>query len=29
MNGQNRGSIAIGALVDIVLKHDQGTGDLT
>lgn len=29
MNGQNRSDIAIGALVDIVLKKDQLTGALT
>lgn len=29
MSGQNRSDIAIGALVDIVLKQDQGTGALT
>ena len=29
MNGQNRSDIRIGALVDIVLKHDQATGVLT
>ena len=29
MNGQNRISIKIGALVDIVLKEDQRTGKRT
>ncbi len=29
MNGQIRKNIAIGALVDIVLKKDQPTGKLT
>ena len=29
MNGQQRNSIKIGALVDIVLKQDQRTGKLT
>lgn len=29
MNGQNRADIAVGALVDIVLKKDQPTGALT
>lgn len=29
MNGQNRSDIEIGALVDIVLKKDQGSGKLT
>lgn len=29
MNGQNRSSIKIGALVDVVLKRDQPTGKLT
>ena len=29
MNGQNRSDIEIGALVDIVLKKDQGSGTLT
>lgn len=29
MNGQNRISIKIGALVDIVLKEDQRTNKLT
>ncbi len=29
MNGQMRKNIAIGALVDIVLKKDQPTGKLT
>lgn len=29
MNGQNRSDIKINALVDIVLKKDQGTGALT
>jgi len=29
MNGQNRNEIEIGALVDIVLKKDQGSGALT
>lgn len=29
MNGQTRTNIKIGALVDIVLKKDQSTGDLT
>jgi uncharacterized repeat protein (TIGR03833 family) len=29
MNGQNRASIKIGALVDIVLKKDQRTNKLT
>lgn len=29
MNGQNRADIKVGALVDIVLKKDQGTGALT
>jgi len=29
MNGQNRNSIKIGLLVDIVLKADQGSGKLT
>ena len=29
MNGQTRADIGINALVDIVLKKDQGTGALT
>lgn len=29
MSGQNRADIVVGALVDIVLKQDQGTGALT
>lgn len=29
MDGKTRSSIKIGALVDIVLKKDQGTGALT
>jgi len=29
MSGQNRSEIKINALVDIVLKKDQGTGALT
>jgi conserved hypothetical protein len=29
LNGQTRTNIKIGALVDIVLKKDQSTGDLT
>lgn len=29
MNGNNRSSIKIGMLVDIILKADQGTGRLT
>ena len=29
MDGKTRSSIAIGALVDIVLKKDQPTGKLT
>ena len=29
MNGQIRKNIAVGALVDIVLKKDQPTGKLT
>jgi uncharacterized repeat protein (TIGR03833 family) len=29
MNGQNRGDICPGKVVDIVLKKDQGTGKLT
>ncbi|MDT2829305.1 YwbE family protein [Vagococcus carniphilus] len=29
MNGQNRKNITIGQLVDIVLKKDQQTGQLT
>jgi len=29
MNGENRNDIEIGALVDIVLKKDQGSGALT
>lgn len=29
MNGQNRGDIAVSAMVDIVLKKDQPTGALT
>lgn len=29
MNGQNRATIKIGALVDIVLKQDQRTSRLT
>ncbi|MFC6346592.1 YwbE family protein [Vagococcus carniphilus] len=29
MNGQNRKNIIIGQLVDIVLKKDQRTGQLT
>ncbi len=29
MSGQNSGEITIGALVDIVLKQDHGTGVLT
>ncbi|MDT2814186.1 YwbE family protein [Vagococcus carniphilus] len=29
MNGQNRKNITIGQLVDIVLKKDQRTGQLT
>ena len=29
MNGQRRDMIKINALVDIVLKKDQGTGKLT
>ena len=29
MNGQNRNELEIGALVDIVLKKDQGSGALT
>ena len=29
MNGQTRSNIIIGALVDIVLKKDQPTGNLT
>jgi len=29
MNGQNRDDIKIGAEVDIVLKKDQPTGELT
>ena len=29
MNGQNRNEIKIGALVDIVLKQDQRSGNLT
>lgn len=29
MDGQNRGAISIGDLVDIVLKKDQRTGVLT
>ncbi len=29
MNGQTRANIAIGALVEIVLKKDQQTGALT
>lgn len=29
MNGQIRANIRIGALVDIVLKKDQATGNLT
>lgn len=29
MNGQNRKDIAIGSLVDIVLKKDQASGALT
>jgi len=29
MNGQNRDSVNIGAEVDIVLKADQKTGELT
>lgn len=29
MNGQIRSNIKIGALVDIVLKQDQPTGNLT
>ena len=29
MNGQNRGELEVGALVDIVLKKDQATGLLT
>ena len=29
MDGRSRADIRIGALVDIVLKKDQGTGELT
>ncbi len=29
MNGQNRGDVKIGATVDIVLKKDQQSGNLT
>ena len=29
MDGQNRGAISVGDLVDIVLKKDQRTGVLT
>lgn len=29
MNGKNRNDIAVGDLVDIVLKKDQPTGHLT
>ena len=29
MNGQNRNAIKIGGLVDIVLKKDQQSGQLT
>ena len=29
MDGQNRAHIKVGCLVDIVLKKDQGTGQLT
>ena len=29
MNGQNRDDIKIGLEVEVVLKADQGTGDLT
>ena len=29
MNGQNRDNINIGAIVDVVLKEDQGSGKLT
>jgi len=29
MNGQNREDIRAGVTVDIVLKQDQGTGQLT
>lgn len=29
MNGQNRKNITIGQLVDIILKKDQRTGQLT
>lgn len=29
MNGQNRGNIKVGAMVNIVLKADQRTGKLT
>jgi uncharacterized repeat protein (TIGR03833 family) len=29
MNGQNRDDIKIGAEVDVVLKKDQPTGELT
>jgi len=29
MDGQNRGDVKIGAMVDIVLKQDQGSGKLT
>ena len=29
MNGQNRNNIEVGSLVDIVLKKDQRSGELT
>ena len=29
MNGQTRGDIHVGAMVDIVLKKDQASGKLT
>lgn len=29
MNGQNRGDVKIGLLVEVVLKEDQRTGKLT
>lgn len=29
MNGQNRADVKVGALVNIVLKEDQRSGDLT
>jgi uncharacterized repeat protein (TIGR03833 family) len=29
MNGQNRAEIKLGAVVEIILKKDQGSGNLT